>query len=51
MSITPTNPFKGRQFPGEVILQAGRWYLQYPLLPAYIPDCPNNDYSLTPAAL
>jgi transposase-like protein len=29
--ITPTNPFKGRQYPGEVILLAVRWYLRYPL--------------------
>jgi hypothetical protein len=27
MPITPTNPFKGRQYPGEVILLAVRWYL------------------------
>jgi transposase, IS6 family len=26
-----TNSFKGRQYPGEVILQAVRWYLRYPL--------------------
>jgi hypothetical protein len=25
MPITPTNPFKGRQFPGEVILLCVRW--------------------------
>jgi IS6 family transposase len=31
MPITVTNPFKGRQYPGEVILQAVRWYLRYPL--------------------
>jgi len=31
MPITATNPFKGRQYPGEVILQAVRWYLRYPL--------------------
>src|ERR671920_636271 len=31
MPITPTNPFKGRQYPGEVILSAVRWYLRYPL--------------------
>jgi IS6 family transposase len=30
MPITVTNPFKGRQYPGEVILQAVRWYLRYP---------------------
>ena len=29
MPITPTNPFKGRQYPGEVILLAVRWYLNY----------------------
>jgi transposase-like protein len=31
MPITPSNPFKGRQFPGEVIILCVRWYLQYPL--------------------
>src|SRR3954465_1284023 len=31
MPITPMNPFKGRQYPGEVILLAVRWYLRYPL--------------------
>ena len=25
MPITPTNPFKGRHFPGEVIVQCVRW--------------------------
>ena len=31
MPITATNPFKGRHFPGEVIVQCVRWYLRYPL--------------------
>src|SRR5581483_2373838 len=31
MPMPPTNPFKGRQYPGEVILLAVRWYLRYPL--------------------
>ena len=31
MPITPTNPFKWRHFPGEVILLCVRWYLRYPL--------------------
>ena len=31
MPITPTNPFKGRHYPGEVILLCVRWYLRYPL--------------------
>ena len=31
MPITPTNPFKGRHFPGEVILLCVRWYRRYPL--------------------
>jgi transposase, IS6 family len=31
MPITPTNPFKGRHFPGEVVVQCVRWYLRYPL--------------------
>jgi IS6 family transposase len=29
--INPQNPFKGRQFPGEVIILCVRWYLRYPL--------------------
>jgi transposase-like protein len=29
--INPQNPFKGRQFPGEVIILCVRWYLLYPL--------------------
>jgi hypothetical protein len=29
--ITVADPFKGRQYPGEVIVQAVRWYLRYPL--------------------
>src|SRR5436190_22655129 len=37
MPITPTNPFKGRQFPGEVIILCVRWYLRYPL--AYEQRC------------
>jgi len=31
MSITANNPFKGRQYPGEVIVLCVRWYLRYPL--------------------
>ena len=31
MPLTATNPFKGRQFPGEVIILCVRWYLRYPL--------------------
>jgi len=31
MPITPTDPFKGRHFPGEVIVLCVRWYLRYPL--------------------
>ena len=31
MPITSTNPFKGRQYPGDVIIMAVRWYLRYPL--------------------
>jgi len=29
--ISAADPFKGRQYPGEVILTAVRWYLRYPL--------------------
>ena len=31
MPILPDHPFKGRQYPGDVILMAVRWYLRYPL--------------------
>jgi hypothetical protein len=31
MPITPTNPFKGCQYPGEPIVLCVRWYLRYPL--------------------
>jgi IS6 family transposase len=31
MPITANNPFKGRQYPGEVIILCVRWYLRYPL--------------------
>src|ERR1700680_4776840 len=31
MPINPHSPFKGRQFPGEVIVLCVRWYLRYPL--------------------
>src|SRR3981189_152095 len=31
MPINPHYPFKGRQYPGEVIILCVRWYLRYPL--------------------
>jgi IS6 family transposase len=31
MPVVGANPFKGRQYSGEVILLAVRWYLRYPL--------------------
>ena len=31
MPILPDHPFQGRQYPGDVILLAVRWYLRYPL--------------------
>ena len=31
MSISADNPFKGRQYPAEVIVLCVRWYLRYPL--------------------
>jgi IS6 family transposase len=31
MPITPSNPFQGRQYPGEVILLVVRLYLHHPL--------------------
>ena len=38
MPITATNAFKGRQYPGEVILLAVRWYLPYPLAYLHISE-------------
>ena len=32
MPIAVTNPFKGRHYPGELILLCVRWYLRYPLV-------------------
>jgi hypothetical protein len=29
--ITPSEPFKWRHYPGEVILHCVRWYLRYPI--------------------
>jgi len=31
MPINPHTPFKGRHYPGEVIVLCVRWYLRYPL--------------------
>jgi transposase-like protein len=31
LPITASNPFKGRQYSGEVIVLSVRWYLRYPL--------------------
>src|SRR2546427_12534520 len=31
MPINPHSPFKGRHYPGEVIVLCVRWYLRYPL--------------------
>ena len=39
MPITPTNPFKGRHFPGEVIVLCVRWYLRYPLAYEHVAEC------------
>jgi len=36
--ITLANPFKGRQYPGEVILQSVRWYLRYPLVYEHVAE-------------
>jgi transposase len=36
--ITATNPFKGRQYPGEAILQAVRWYLRYPVAHEHVAE-------------
>ena len=40
MPITATNPFKGRQYPGMVIVTAVRWYLRYPLAYEHVSELP-----------
>jgi len=36
--ITPTNPFQGKQYPGEVIILCVRRYLRYPLSYAHVAE-------------
>ena len=43
MPITPTNLFKGRRYPGGVILLAVRWYLRYPLAYFHIFEIVSDD--------
>jgi len=38
MPITASNPFKGRQYPGELIALCVRWYLRYPLSYAHVSE-------------
>lgn len=38
MPITPGNPFKWRQYPGEIILLCVRWYLRFPLSCAHVSE-------------
>ena len=40
MPITPAPPFKGRQYPGDVILTAVRWHLRYPLAYERVAELP-----------
>ena len=51
MSISARNPFKGRQYSGDVILTAVRWYLRYPLAYQHVSDLlAERDWLWTPAA-
>ena len=38
MPIIATNPFKGHQFPGEVIMLCVRWCLRYPLAHEHVTE-------------
>ena len=38
MPITPATPFKERQYSGELILLAVRWYLRYPLVYEHVAE-------------
>src|ERR671939_611191 len=42
MPITSANPFKGRQYPGDVILLCVRWYLRYPLAYEHVAELLNE---------
>jgi len=44
MPITPARPFKGRHFPGEVIVLCVRWYLRYPEWSKYFNCFLQNEY-------
>lgn len=38
MPISADNPFKWRQYPGEVILLCVRWYPRFPLSYAHVAE-------------
>ena len=42
MPITPADPFKWKQYPGEVILLCVRWYLRFPLSYAHVAEMMNE---------
>jgi hypothetical protein len=46
--ITPADPFKWKQYPGEVILLCVRWYLRFPLSYAHVAEMMNEWGLLTP---
>jgi hypothetical protein len=50
MPITPTNPFKGRHYPGEVILLCVRWYLRSPLAYEHVSEILAVESRWTPVA-
>jgi hypothetical protein len=37
-AINAAQPFKGRQYAGEIILTAVRWYLRYPLVYEHVSE-------------
>jgi hypothetical protein len=51
MPIVVHNPFKGRQYLGEVIILCVRWYLRYPLSYEHLSDLVASEASKwTPVA-
>jgi IS6 family transposase len=40
--IIEANPFKGRQYPGQVIVTVVRWYLRYPLAYEHVSELPSE---------
>ena len=50
MPVTPSSQFKGRQYSGDVILLAVRWYLRYPVMYEHVAELWASEVSTRPAS-